>query len=175
MFSVECRLSNLQEQNNFQASQPSVACCSASCEYVNLISIATFSFFRTREFNGKPWWSWLFFFFFQALGAQSEDEILTLLHQSNWIKSCCVLVLLLIVVYFRSGYEVWRIRQRIPHFLCGFSLLFRVSQMSSTKRASTISNQQHLLQKKLIQVKKNDFTVTVYLSVLEALWQWYPY
>lgn len=32
---------------------------------------------------------------------------------------------------------------------------------------STISDQ-HLLQKKLIQVKKNDVTVTMYLSVLEA-------
>lgn len=33
--------------------------------------------------------------------------------------------------------------------------------------SSTISDQ-HLLQKKLIQVKKNDVTVTMYLSVLEA-------
>lgn len=33
--------------------------------------------------------------------------------------------------------------------------------------SSTISDQ-HLLQKNLIQVKKNDVTVTMYLSVLEA-------
>lgn len=36
---------------------------------------------------------------------------------------------------------------------------------------STVSNQQHLIQKKLTQVQKNDVTVTLYLSVLEGLWQ----
>lgn len=74
MFSVECKLSDLQEQNSFQASQPTVACCS-SCEYVYLMPP------RAREFNGKVMVELTFFFFFflQALGAQSEDEILDII------------------------------------------------------------------------------------------------
>lgn len=129
MFSVECRLSNLQKQNSFQASQPTVACCSASCEYVYLISLATFSLFRAREFSGKAVGELTFFFLCRLWRHKTKMKSLTLLHQSDWTKSCCVLVLLLVVVYFRREYEVWRTRQRTPHFLCGLSLLFRISQV----------------------------------------------
>lgn len=80
MFSVESRLSDLQEQNSFQASQLTVACCSASWEYVYPIPLATFSLFRTREFSGKAMVELTFFFFIlQVLEAQNEDEILDII------------------------------------------------------------------------------------------------
>lgn len=87
------------------------------------------AFLELESSMERPWWSWLFFFFCRLWGHEAKMKSLTLLHQSDWTKSCCVLVLLLIVVFFKNAYEVWRIRQRIPHFLCGLSLLFRVWQV----------------------------------------------